>query len=89
MAAERFQTQSDQEIAKLLTEKDSENTQKATKGCRLLFDEYLKEKHIQFCPETANELANVLKKFYAEVRKKDGNPFVPSGLVSIDTSKKC
>ena len=33
-------------LAKLLTEKDSKNTQKAPKGCELLFDEYLKEKYI-------------------------------------------
>ena len=71
MAAERFQMLSEQEIAELLTEKESKNTQKATEGCRLLFDEYLKENHIHSCPETANELATVLKKFYAEVRKSD------------------
>ena len=61
-----FQTHSEQKIAELLTEKDSKNTQKATKGCRLLFDEYLKEKHIHSCPETANGLATVLKKSFKQ-----------------------
>ena len=60
---------SEQEIAE--TEKDSKNTQKAIEGCRFRYDEYLKENHIRSYPETANELATVLKKFYAEVRKSD------------------
>ena len=71
MAAERFQMLSEQEIAELLTEKDSKNTQKATEGCRLLFDEYLQGNHIHSCGETASELATVLKTFYEEVSKSD------------------
>ena len=71
MAVERFQMLREQEIAELLTEKDSNNTEKATEGCRLVFDEYINENHIYSCPEIANELATVLKKFYAEVRKSD------------------
>ena len=38
VAAERFQTLSEREIAKLLTKKDRKNKQKATKGSRLLFN---------------------------------------------------
>jgi hypothetical protein len=34
----------DQEIPKLLTEKDSENTKRSTKVCTTLFEEYLKQK---------------------------------------------
>ena len=34
----------DQEIPKLLTEKDSENTKRPTKVCKTLFEEYLKQK---------------------------------------------
>ena len=75
MAAERFQTLSEQEIAELLTEKTARIHRKQLKDaiCRLLFEEHLKQKHIHSCPETANKLATVLKKLYAEVKKKDGN----------------
>ena len=50
---------------------ESENTKKSTKQHCLIFESYLKEKTIRN-PTTAVELAAVLRKFYAEARKKDG-----------------
>ena len=58
----------------LLNDKDSENTKKSTKQHRLIFESYLKEKNIRN-PTTAVELAAVLRKFYAEARKKDGQMY--------------
>ena len=60
-----------QEIEKLLEDKDLENTKRSTKVAKELFYEYLKEKNIQE-PHDKKELAQVLKSFYVEVRKKDG-----------------
>lgn len=53
--ASRFQTLKEEQIAKLLNEKDS-NTQKATKGSHWIFEAHLQEKDIR-----AEELAIVLR----------------------------
>ena len=55
---------------KLIEDKDSENTKRSTKVAKELFYEYLKEKNIQE-PHDKNELAQVLKSFYMEVRKNN------------------
>ena len=68
--ASRFASSTQQEIEKLLEDKDSENTERSTKVAKELFYEYLKEKNIQE-PHDKKELAQVLKSFYVEARKKD------------------
>ena len=71
MAVSRYRSLSKENIAHLLNDKDSENTKKLMKQHYLIFESYVKEKNI-WNPTTAVELAAVLRKFYAEVRKKDG-----------------
>ena len=61
--ASRFASSTQQEIEKLLEDKDSENTKRSTKVAKELFYEYLKEKNIQE-PHDKKELAQVLKSFY-------------------------
>ena len=70
MAPSRFRSLSEENIAQLLNDKDSENTKKSTKQHRLIFESYLKENIRN--PASTVELAAVLRKFYAEARKKDG-----------------
>ena len=67
----RFASSTQQEIEKLLEDKDSEIKKRSTKVAKKLFYEYLKEKNIQE-PHDKKELAQVLKSFYVEARKKDG-----------------
>ena len=63
-----FPSSTQQEIEKLLEDKDSENTKRSTKVMKeLTFYEYLKEKNIQE-PHDKKELAQVLKSFYVEAR---------------------
>ena len=71
LAASRFTSLSEENITQLLNGKYSENTKKSRKEHRLIFESYLNEKNIRN-PTTAVELAAVLRKFYAEARKKDG-----------------
>ena len=71
MAASRFRSFSEENIAQLLNDKDSENTKKSTNQHRLIFESYLEEKNIRN-PTTAVDLEAVLRKFCAEARKKDG-----------------
>ena len=68
----RFASSTQQEIEKLLEDKDSENTKRSTKVAKELFYEYLKEKNIQD-PHDKKELAQALKSFYVEARKKNGS----------------
>ena len=44
--ASRFASSNEQEIVKLLKDKDSENTKRSTKVAKELFYQYLKEKNI-------------------------------------------
>jgi len=52
--ARRFASSTEQEIEKLLKQKDSENKRRLTKIAKQLFHEYLKEKSIQK-PEDKND----------------------------------
>jgi hypothetical protein len=60
MALSQFATLNDQENAKLLTDKDSENTKMSTKVWKTLFEEYLKQKQRNY-PQNAIELAEILQ----------------------------
>ena len=82
MAASRFRSLSEENIAQLLNDKDSENTKKSRKQHRLIFESYFQEKNIRN-PRTAVELEAVLRKFYAEARKKDGQMYSKNSLDSI------
>ena len=61
--ASRFASSTQQEIEKLLEDKELKNTKRSTKVAKELFYEYLKEKNIQE-PHDKKELAQVLKSFY-------------------------
>ena len=59
MADSRFETLKEKKIAEFLNDKDSSNTQKATKGSHLIFEAHLQEKNIrnpanagEFCHKT-------------------------------------
>ena len=67
---------------KLLEDKHSQNTKKATKGSQSILKAYLQERKIPD-PATAEDLARVLRKFYTEVRKKDGKMYSKTSLCAI------
>ena len=71
MAASRFRSLSEENIAQLLNDKDRENTKKSTKQHRLIFESYLEEKNIRN-PTTAVQLEAVLRKSCTEARKEEG-----------------
>jgi hypothetical protein len=82
MAYSRFASLNESELSKLLADKDSESTKKATKGCKAMFDEYLRQKNVEY-PQDAVQLAAILKQFYAETRKQDGSQYQKSSLSAI------
>ena len=83
--AERFASISENELCRLIEEKDSENTKRATMASVKVFNEYLQEKNLDE-PHHDDKvtLANVLKRFYAEARKKsDGSMYSKSSMTSL------
>ena len=69
----RFASSTQQEIEKLLEDKDLENTKRSTKVAKKIFYEYLKEKNIQE-PLVKKVLAQLVLKssyMYVEARKTD------------------
>ena len=59
----------EQDIEKIVEDKDSQNTKRLTKVAKELFANYVKDKKLRE-PEEKKELAQTLKTFYVEARKK-------------------
>ena len=76
---------SSEDLDKLLADKDSANTKKATDHAALVFRAYLIEKKIpeDFANFSASRLVSVLAKFYAESRSKTGELYKRTSLSSI------
>ena len=73
--AGRFAANTEEDIAKILSEKDAENTKRATKSAVKCLQQYLlatNAETLNFDEYTAEELASVLTKFYADARKQNG-----------------
>ena len=68
----RFASLTEQNIEKIVEDKDSQNTKGSRKVAKELFAEYVKEKNLRE-PEGKKELPQTLKTFYVEARKKDGS----------------
>ena len=67
----RFASLTEQDIEKYIVEdKDSQNTKRSTKVAKELFADYVKEKKLRE-PEEKKELAQTLKTFCVEARKKE------------------
>jgi len=83
--ADRFADLAESDLACLLDQKNSENTKKATKVAHNVFREYLKEKKIdeESLTSSKEKLASVMRKFYAEARKKNGELYTKASLVGI------
>ena len=71
---ERFATVTQNAQDRILKEKNSKNSLKASKIAMNVLVKYCKEKNIEFNPVTidAHELDNLLTKFYVEARKENG-----------------
>ena len=68
---ERFASVNEANITSLLKEKNSDNTHKATNVAWNIYTSYLEAKSLDVVIESASleELNNILRKFFVEVRK--------------------
>ena len=86
MAGEvRFAVVGDDDVDKCILESIPKNTRKMTTMWLRVWTDYLKERRItcdlQSCTE--QELANILARFYAEVRTKNGEVYRRSSLLAL------
>ena len=81
----RFASVTDDDIETLVANKDSKNTKKATKSAVAVFEQYLKAKKIccRFETVTPPELNDILKRFWVEARKQNGEKYTKTSLTSI------
>ena len=66
----RFASLTEQDIEKIVEDKDSQNTKRSTKVAKELFANYVKDKKLRE-PEEKKELAQTLKHFMAKRERKD------------------
>ena len=81
----RFASLTDKEFDELLKSKDSDNTIRATKNAVAIFRAYLKEKDLpeKFEELTKASLDETLERFYAELRKTDGDYYKTASMNQI------
>ena len=60
----------EQDIGKIVENRDSQNTKRSRKVAKELFADYVEAKKLRE-PEERKELAQTLKTFYVEARRKD------------------
>lgn len=75
----------EEDLSRLIDETVPENTKRSTKWGISVFDNYCARNSVvvDFQTVAEDELACVLKKFYASIRKKNGELYTPSALVGI------
>jgi len=82
----RFATVSDEHIEQLLDKRLSTNTKRVIDHGVAIFSEYARARNTSLGDLQRlepSELDKHLRRFYTEVRKKDGSPYTRSGLVSL------
>ena len=81
----RFSTVSKEQEDTIVKDMKSANTHRVTNVAWLIFTSYLKEKCINLDPSkiSKEELDNILKTFYLEVRKVDGTMYRKNSFTSI------
>ncbi|PFX13663.1 Uncharacterized protein KIAA1958-like [Stylophora pistillata] len=89
LGVERFPIISSDEIHELKSVTSNKNTSRFTKQYMNVFRSWCQYRHLEYVSiETMapEELDKVLSKFYAEVRKKDGDDYEPESLKIIQSA---
>ena len=87
MASSRFANMSDEDMEKLVEDASSQNTKNVINVAWKVFEQYIVEKlHIRpSCLQdmSAESLVPVLRKFYCNVRNRNGEPYAKKTMISI------
>ena len=82
----RFARLSSEELQAILENRDSSNTKQCIESSKRVFSMYCTEKGLmvdEVLQKTKGEIAEFLINFYAEVRRKDGELYSRSSMISI------
>ena len=84
----RFPVVSNEDIEELKSVAANKNTSRSTKQRTNVFNSWCSSRHLDINIETMapEELDKVLSKFYAEVKKKDGDDYEPESLKIMQSS---
>ncbi|CAG2196909.1 unnamed protein product [Mytilus edulis] len=84
MASQRFGNSTEDDLQRLLCDKDAKNTKKATKAALTCLMQFmLSTERDNLVLETPEQLNECLIKFYADARKKDGSFYKLSALKGL------
>ena len=87
-ANERFPTLPEEELANLRSKNQNQNTSKSTKTWLKVFNEWRVQRNearqLEDIPR--QELDAILCRFFAEIRKKDGDEYEPESLAVMQCS---
>jgi len=88
---DRFPDCDAKELQQLKESAENSNTKKSTKTCVTVWTTWAEEKGYSpdICSHKAKELDEMLQKFFAEVRKKDGSDYEPDSLWVMIASLDC
>ena len=76
MELARLTSESDENIQRILDERNAKNTNRATRSCMTQFREYVAEKNLPLIENIKNEdLPENLFKFYLQCHKTDGDDY--------------
>ena len=85
MAAERFQTRTEEEVEELRHDKISKSTNEATDNAVRTLRDFCKEQNLDksFEELSKTDLSFLLRKFYTSARKCDGSLYSKNSLTGI------
>lgn len=87
----RYKDYSREELEEIVDERDSKNTKKVIAASVKIFDDYLSERGGDYAKvgdlddvaATSTILNDILRKFYAEIRKQDGSFYAKKSFVTL------
>ena len=85
----RFASLNDEDLLRIIDERDSKNTKNVISASKRILNEYLKEKNGTFksiddlSEADVKDIVATLRKFYGEVRKTDGSLYAKKSLITL------
>jgi intergrase/recombinase len=78
MATSRFADLFEDEMEEILNEAESRNTKNLIQVASKLFEDYINKLNLRsddLCDKSNEEIVQILRKFYCNIRKRSGEPY--------------
>jgi hypothetical protein len=86
MATSRFADLSEDEMEEILNETESRNTKNVIQVASKLFETLYKQQTLSsddLYDKSNEEIVKILRKFYCNIRKRNGEPYAKKTMISI------